>query len=130
MTKTLPRIAIVGAGAWGTCLANLAARNGLPVQIWSRRGSESLATVLAEADILISAVAIAGVRGTIAQLQQLEIPPHLTIVTATKGLDPETTQTPYRLWKQGFPQQRSRSLSGQNLSKEINQGLPAATVIA
>ena len=34
----LARIAVLGAGSWGTALATLLARNGLDVRLWGRRG--------------------------------------------------------------------------------------------
>ena len=50
-------------------------------------------------------------------------------MTATKGLD-FTTRTPSQVWQEAFPQNHLVVLSGPNLSKEIQQGLPAATVVA
>jgi glycerol-3-phosphate dehydrogenase (NAD(P)+) len=52
------------------------------------------------------------------------------LVTATKGLDPETTLTPSAIFQRAFPRHAVAVLSGPNLSKEIEAGLPAATVIA
>ncbi|MGB7417501.1 MAG: NAD(P)H-dependent glycerol-3-phosphate dehydrogenase, partial [Thermosynechococcaceae cyanobacterium] len=52
------------------------------------------------------------------------------IVSATKGLDPETTRTPSQIWQAALPLNPIVVLSGPNLSQEIEQGLPAATVAA
>ena len=124
------KLAILGTGAWGTTLANLAANNGHQVRSWSRRSCESLESVLAGADILVSAVSMKGVRPSISQLQDLPFPGRTIIVTATKGLDPETTSTPSQIWQRAFPERPVVVLAGPNLSKEIEQGLPAATVVA
>ena len=57
--------------------------------------------------------------------------PELSIlVTATKGLDPLTTHTPSQIWQESFPAYPIVVLSGPNLSKEIQKGMPAATVVA
>jgi glycerol-3-phosphate dehydrogenase (NAD(P)+) len=66
----------------------------------------------------------------ITQLPNASLPEDVILVTATKGLDPLTYSTPYQLWHQAFPAQSLVVLSGPNLSKEIRQGLPAATVVA
>lgn len=123
-------LAILGTGAWGTTLANLAAKNGHRVRSWSRRSCESLESVLAGADILVSAVSMKGVRPAISQLQDLPFPGTTIVVTATKGLDPETTSTPSQIWQRAFPDRPVVVLAGPNLSKEIGQGLPSATVVA
>uniref|UniRef100_UPI00286AA455 NAD(P)H-dependent glycerol-3-phosphate dehydrogenase n=1 Tax=Chamaesiphon sp. OTE_8_metabat_110 TaxID=2964696 RepID=UPI00286AA455 len=75
------------------------------------------------------AVSMSGVRAVIDRLQG-SIAPHQIIVTATKGLDAQTNCTPAKLWQTAFPHNPIVVLSGPNLSLEIQQGLPAATVIA
>ncbi|HAX79319.1 MAG TPA: NAD(P)H-dependent glycerol-3-phosphate dehydrogenase [Cyanobacteria bacterium UBA11372] len=123
-------IAILGAGAWGTALANLAAANGHRVRLRSRESSESLAEVIAGADIILSAVSMKGVRPIVELLKPLPLSCHTIIVTATKGLDPSTTCTPSQIWQAAFPSNPVVVLAGPNLSKEIERGLPAATVVA
>jgi len=123
-------LAILGAGAWGTTLASLASRNGHHVRVWSRRSPENLETVLEGAEIVLSAVSINGVKAVVTQVQSLSLSPKTIFVTATKGLDPETTWTPSQIWQAAFPTQPVVVLSGPNLSKEIQQQLPAASVVA
>jgi glycerol-3-phosphate dehydrogenase (NAD(P)+) len=123
-------ISIIGAGMWGTALGDLATRNHHHIRFWTRRSSESLTSVIADADLIISAVAMGGVSSVIEQLQNLSIPPSSIIVTATKGLDAITTLTPSQLWQKAFLNHPVVVLSGPNLSKEIKMGLPAATVVA
>ena len=123
-------ISILGAGVWGSALATLADRNQHEVRLWSRRSTQSLESTVKDADALLSAVSISGVRPTIEKLQAIALPDNLILVTATKGLDPLTTRTPSQLWQQAFPTHPLVVLSGPNLSKEIQQGLPAATVVA
>ena len=131
------KIAVIGMGAWGLTLAALVQENGHEVAMWSRRSSRSLNETVAQSDLLISAVSMKGVRSVIEQLSiaipTIKIP---TIVTATKGLDSqsgsETTLPllPSQVWQAAFPESAIAVLSGPNLSKEIQQGLPAASVIA
>lgn len=123
-------VAILGAGAWGRTLGQLASENGHQVRLWSRRSPTSLHQVLDRADIILSAVSMRGVTAIVQQVQGLGIAADPMIVTATKGLDPESTCTPSQLWQQAFRDRPVVVLAGPNLSKEIQQGLPAATVVA
>jgi glycerol-3-phosphate dehydrogenase (NAD(P)+) len=123
-------VAILGAGAWGASLANLAAANGHQVRVWSRQGSQTLQTVLEDAQIILSAISMIGVRDVASQVKSFPLSPETIFVTATKGLDPQTTCTPSQIWQTVFPNHAVVVLSGPNLSKEIQLELPAATVVA
>jgi glycerol-3-phosphate dehydrogenase (NAD(P)+) len=135
LVKEYKPVVILGAGAWGKTLASLVTQNrhqGYGVRLWSRQSTESVEDIFAErANIVVSAVSIAGVRPLIDRLKVL--PPlaaDTIFVTATKGLDPTTYQTPSQIWQEVFPLKPVVVLSGPNLSKEIQQGLPAAAVAA
>lgn len=130
MIKQQKSLTILGAGVWGYALASLAKRNPNNVCLWSRRSSESLPEAIANADVILSAVSMKGVRDIIERLQTIVIPDKSILVTATKGLDPLTTHTPSQIWQSAFPNHSVVVLSGPNLSKEIQKGLPAATVVA
>lgn len=122
-------IAIIGGGAWGSALANLASKNSQDVRLWSRRSNQSLEDVLEGTDIVLSAVSMSGVTSVVEQVRKA-VPRNKIFVTATKGLDPVTTHTPSQIWQTAFPEIPVVVLSGPNLSQEIQQGLPAATVAA
>jgi glycerol-3-phosphate dehydrogenase (NAD(P)+) len=125
------RITVIGAGAWGRTLAQLAAENGHEITVWSRRSDITLAAAIAPADVVLSAISMKGVGEVAAQIPGLN--PEVIIVSATKGLDPTTSGLPLlpsQLWQAAFPTQPIVVLSGPNLATEIQQGLPAATVAA
>jgi glycerol-3-phosphate dehydrogenase (NAD(P)+) len=124
------KITIIGAGLWGTTLGNLASKNQHQVSLWSRRHNQSLAFSLTGSDVIVSAVSMPGVRPVIQEIQAIGLSKSVIIVTATKGLDALTIRTPSQIWSEAFRENAIAVLSGPNLSKEINQGLPTATVVA
>lgn len=123
-------VAILGTGVWGTALGTIAKNNHHDLRCWSHRGTVSLESVVKDAPIIVSAVSMKGVITTASKLRSLNLSTDKIIVTATKGLDPETTNTPSQVWQKAFPHNPVVVLSGPNLSKEIAQSLPAATVLA
>ncbi|WP_416669206.1 NAD(P)H-dependent glycerol-3-phosphate dehydrogenase [Egbenema bharatensis] len=129
-SKTSATVTILGGGAWGSALAALAADRGHGVKLWSRRGELSLEAAVRDADIILSAISMKGVPETVERLQTIDLPPSAVLVSATKGLDSATRRTPSQIWQAAFPNHPIVVLSGPNLSAEIQQGLPAATVAA
>lgn len=123
-------ITILGTGVWGSALGTLAQSNHHTVTAWSRRGPLTLPESLTQAQVMVVAISMKGIPDIAAHLQQLELPTSTIIVSATKGLDPTTLRTPSQIWQSTFPNNPVLVLSGPNLSKEIEQGLPAATVVA
>jgi glycerol-3-phosphate dehydrogenase (NAD(P)+) len=130
------QIVVLGAGAWGSTLAGLVAENGHRVKVWSRHSGSDLQSVIADADVLLSAISMKGVRSVVDLLKTIGLPSNPILVTATKGLDPESGNQidlpllPSQIWQAAFPHHAVAVLSGPNLSKEIAQGLPAASVVA
>ena len=122
-------VALLGLGLWGQCLAQLFRSAGHEVQGWSRRLGGNPADCLAGADLLVSAVSMAALPGLAPRLSSL-IPPGLPLVSCSKGIAVDTLLTPLGLWEQFCPQARGLVLSGPNLSAELRQGLPAATVLS
>ncbi len=131
MSNQTTNLTIIGAGLWGQALAKLAKYNEQNnVRIWSRSSNESLAEVVKEADVILSAVSMKGVRPTVEKLQALNIPEETIFISATKGLETKSILTASQIWQKSFPSHPVVVLSGPNLSKEIDKGLPAATVVA
>lgn len=124
------RLTILGAGAWGTVLSNLSAANSHEITIWSRRRGIDLVAAAQRTDILVSAISMKGVTDIAQRLKSAGLSKRTIIVTATKGLDAATLRTPSQIWQALFPDNPIVVLSGPNLAKEIEQGLPAATVVA
>ena len=130
MKSDLKNVTIIGAGAWGSALGSLIQSNKHHVQIWSRQSQCSLAEAVRNSDAIISAVSMKGVRTIAEKLQTASLLPHVVLVSATKGLEPITGQTPSQIWRSLFPDHPLVVLSGPNLSQEIVAGKPAATVAA
>ncbi|MBD3884142.1 NAD(P)H-dependent glycerol-3-phosphate dehydrogenase [Phormidium tenue FACHB-886] len=126
----LTAVTILGTGAWGSVLAELALVGGHQVRQWSRRSQQTIEEAIAGTDMVVSAVSMKGVPATVERLKAAPLPAELTIVSATKGLDPETRCTAAQIWQAAFPAHPVVVLSGPNLSEEIRQGLPTATVVA
>lgn len=150
-----PLVAILGAGAWGTALAVLLARNGHPVRLWGN-DSEHLAriarervnaqflpdvrlapTIQTEADLgrlaratanFLIAVPSHAFRVT---LTALNPPRQATIAWATKGLEPGSGKLLSVVLNEVLtPDQICGVISGPTFAGEIARGLPAALVVA
>ncbi|MCY4173907.1 MAG: NAD(P)H-dependent glycerol-3-phosphate dehydrogenase [Cyanobacteria bacterium MAG CAR3_bin_5] len=122
-------IALLGLGLWGQCLAQLFRGSGHRVQGWSRRLGGDPGDCLSGADLLVSAVSMAALPSLAPQLGRV-IPPGLPLVSCSKGIAVDTLLTPLGVWDRFCPQVRGLVLSGPNLSAELRQGLPAATVLS
>lgn len=128
--ESTPSIAVLGVGAWGTALMQLLQQQNQAVVGWGRSQGTALAAIAAQAKIIFSALPIKAVRSVAEQLASVSLPPETILVSATKGLEPTSVQTAAQIWQSILPQIKVVVLSGPNLSQEILQGLPAATVVA
>lgn len=150
-------IGVVGAGSWGTTLADLLARRGHGVRIWAREPEvvEAIARhhlnpvflpdcplaptlesrgditdVVAGADLVVSAAPSHAVR-TIARLIAAGLngatPP---IVSVSKGLDPDSLETMTEIIGAAAPGCPVVALSGPSFAREVYEGQPTAVVAA
>lgn len=151
------RVAVMGAGSWGTTLAKVFADAGNSVRLWVRR-PELAATIrethrnadylpeialpatiapttepenaLADADIVVLAVPSQTLRENLDAWSQ-HLPDDATVVSISKGVDSSSLQRMSQVIAgSGVDAERIAVLSGPNLAKEIALEQPAATVIA
>ena len=133
------KVTVIGTGAWGETLADLLQENLHEVVRWSRRSPQSLGSAIVQSEVVVSAVSMKGVESISQQVQILGIDSAVAIVSATKGLATANglktlgitlPDRPSDLWLRALPYNPVVILSGPNLSKEIQNGLPAAAVAA
>jgi glycerol-3-phosphate dehydrogenase (NAD(P)+) len=147
----LQTIGIVGAGAWGTALAQAAARAGREVVLWARapevvrtiaerrvnprrlsdialepaiRATGDLAEAMA-ADLVLLTVPAQVLRALAHELPAGGTP----LVIAAKGLETATGQRLSEVVAGARPGSRLAVLSGPNFAREVAEGLPAATTL-
>jgi glycerol-3-phosphate dehydrogenase (NAD(P)+) len=123
------RIVVLGRGAWGSTLAHLWRCGGHELRVWSRRDGGDPQTLLAGAELVVSAVSMAGVEA-LAQRLAPAWPPELPLLSCSKGIDGQSLCTAAQLWAIQLPAVGVAVLSGPNLAAELERGLPAASVIA
>ncbi|MEB3276112.1 MAG: NAD(P)H-dependent glycerol-3-phosphate dehydrogenase [Cyanobacteriota bacterium] len=124
------RILILGRGAWGRTLSGLWQAHGHQLTSWSRADGPMGVQALANVDLVVSAVAMAGVDGLASQLAP-HWPRELPLLSCSKGIDPQALTTASQLWARGLGgRARLAVLSGPNLASELEQGLPAASTLA
>ncbi len=150
-------VAVIGAGSWGTALAQVAAANGHDVRLWARRpevaeavnsahrnpdylkdadlspriwATPSVEEALVGADAVISVTPSKYVRATAEQLAPVA-PASMPIVVCSKGVEVGTGLVPTQVFEEllGNPQ-RIAALSGPNHAEEIVHGVAAGTVVA
>jgi len=150
------RIAVIGAGAWGTALARHAAARH-EVVLWARDaaladaiaarrenprylpgvalGASVSATAALDdavrgADLLVLAVSVSGLRpvaGALAGLGAGEAP----VLWLCKGLEAGTALPPHRVIGEAWPAARAAgALSGPSFAEEVAAGLPVALTVA
>jgi len=151
----IERVAVVGAGSWGTTVASISARNA-PTVLWARR--KSLADVINEQhcnleylstlhlDHSIEATASLDEAASGASLIVMAVPshgfrpvlrglaPHLApgtpVLSLAKGLEQGSNMRMTQVIGDELPGHPAGVLSGPNLAREIAVGQPAATVVA
>jgi len=155
MSKTEP-IAVLCAGAWGTALALVLARNGRQVVLWGRnppmmaemalvrenqrqlpgyqfpdllRPTADLDDAAAAADLLV-AVPSQGFRPLLERLSTYPLSGR-RIAWATKGLDAESGGLLHHTAEQIVPQNTPLAvISGPSFASEVAAGLPTAVTVA
>ncbi|MDB6025447.1 MAG: Glycerol-3-phosphate dehydrogenase [Verrucomicrobiales bacterium] len=147
------KVVVVGAGAWGTALANLLCQNKNDVTLWghtpahiaelqrtkrnerylpgidlcgSLKFQTDLATAVLGAECAIIAVPSKGLRAVTAQLGDFTG----IAVSVTKGIEFDTGLTMSGVLSQTMPRATACALSGPTLAAEVAKNIPAAIVAA
>ena len=149
-------IAVVGAGAWGTALADLLARAGHIVRIWAYEAdvaktineshantrflpghtlhasliaSNALGDVLRGAEVVVFAAPSHALRN-VARESAAHASPHATLVVATKGIEHNTFALMTDVVHEEVPGRPTVALSGPSFAAEVIQRQPTAIVAA
>ena len=152
------KISVIGAGAWGTTIANLLTKNGHEVLLWVREkglladfeaknvNTMFLPTValskdlkytgdLAEAasfsDTIVMAIPVRFYRAVAMELSE-HVSGKKRFINISKGIEDETLDTPTKIMKEIFGKRRHKyaCLSGPNIAIEIAKEKSAKAVIA
>ena len=152
------RIAVLGAGSWGTTFAQvlLDADPEARVALWARRAevarditeqhanstylpgvrlpdglsaTTDAAAVLEGAEVVVLAVPVQRLRATL-EAHSAALPPDATFVSLLKGLEAGTHLRVSQLVEQALGPVPMAVVSGPNLAREIAERRPTATVVA
>ena len=148
------KVAVIGAGAWGTALAALAARAGRDVVLCARSAAavaEIAATRInpklpgirldaniqvtddigaaAQADIILIATPAQSLRAAVTALA-----PHLAkatpVIACAKGIERGTHKFMTEVIAEAAPEARPAILSGPSFAEDVARGLPTAVTLA
>ena len=148
------RIAVVGAGAWGTALTSVAARAGREVVLCVRNAASAAEIAVqrinprlpgakldanveitgdvglaARADIVLVATPAQSLRAAVAALA-----PHLAkatpVIACAKGIERGTHKFMTEVIAEAAPHARPAILSGPSFAEDVARGLPTAVTLA
>ena len=149
------RVAVLGAGSWGTTVAALASHN-VPVTLWARRAelareindqrsnerylpgvplpadlhaTTSVEEAVSGADVVVMGVPSHGFRATLQEVDK-SIRAWVPIVSLAKGLEEGSHLRMTQVIEEVLPQHKTAVLTGPNLAREIMGGYAAASVLA
>ena len=150
------RIAVLGGGAWGTALANLAARGGADVALWARepthaeemaatgvnarrlpgiplhRGitpTSDLAAALAGTTVALLVVPAQSIR-VLAERTAPHLAAGVPVVICAKGIERGTGLFMSEVLREALPANPPAILSGPSFAEDVARGLPTAVTLA
>ncbi|MGO4259776.1 NAD(P)H-dependent glycerol-3-phosphate dehydrogenase [Lysobacter sp. TAB13] len=155
-TPSKPRIAVLGAGSWGTALAALIARHGHPTVLWGRdadgaaaidtrhenprylpgialpeslRATTDLAVAMKDADLVLVVVPSHAFAQTLRMLAPYR-PAHAGVAWATKGFEPGSGRFLHEVAEEVLGADVPLAVvTGPSFAKEVAQGLPTALTV-
>jgi glycerol-3-phosphate dehydrogenase (NAD(P)+) len=153
--SALRKAGVIGAGAWGTALAEVCARAGLQVVLWAREPEvrESIAATgenmlflpgvklsqaitvagdfaaLAPCDFVLAVPPAQFLRPTLAAFAP-HAPEGLPVVLCAKGIEQGSLKLMTEVLIECLPQARPAVLSGPSFAAEVARGLPTAVTLA
>jgi predicted dinucleotide-binding enzyme len=148
------RIAVIGAGAWGTALANVIARAGRAVTLWARDPAVA-AAILArresprlpgvriddrvalaalsggrpDGDAILVVVPAQALRAAVSDLAGA-VAPRTPVVACAKGIERGTGRFMTEIIAQCLPAAVPAILSGPSFASDVARGLPTAVTLA
>ncbi|GGE27795.1 glycerol-3-phosphate dehydrogenase [NAD(P)+] [Agaricicola taiwanensis] len=148
-------VGVIGAGAWGTALANVAARTGRSVALWARRAEQvaeltnlrenrryladiRLADTVAptadlaraaDNDLVLLVVPAQSLRSVAAELR-VHVRGGATLISCAKGIERDTLMLPTQVLAEEIPEGRPAVLSGPSFASDVASGLPTAVTVA
>ena len=149
-------VAVLGAGSWGTTLANVLAQKGHEVRLWayeqevveginsrhqnpvflegcplaeSIRASNDAAQVVTGAPVVLSVIPSHAVRSVVAALGG-HVGADTLVVSATKGIETDTLELMHEVLADCLPGRPLAVLSGPSFAREVYDGQPTAVVAA
>ena len=150
----LARIAVIGAGAWGTALANSVARAGRDVTLWARdaaavaaiaatregprlpgiRLDQRVAATGAIADVKHAEAVLLAVPAQELRVAATAVAPHLArgvpVVACAKGIERGTRRFMTEIIGETLPKATAAILSGPSFAIDVARGLPTAVTLA
>jgi glycerol-3-phosphate dehydrogenase (NAD(P)+) len=147
-------VAVIGAGAWGTALAGVAARAGRDVVLYARSAEHAAEIAATRANPKLSGVKLdAGVRVTgdlvvaaAADMMLIATPaqhlreavaalaPHLAratpVIACAKGIERGTQKFMTEVIAEAAPDATPAILSGPSFAEDVARGLPTAVTLA
>ncbi len=150
-----PRMTVVGAGSWGTALAALSVRNGVPTRLWGRdpEALQAIAThrcnrrylpdielpagLEYESDLAVAVrgaavVLIVVPSHAFAAMLTALVPlldPDTAMAWATKGFEPGTGRFLHELVAEQLPGRAAAVVTGPSFAREVAGGLPSAVTV-
>lgn len=148
--------AIVGAGNFGTAVANIVAGNGVPTQLWMRDEDQladirthgenrrylpghplaglvtptaDLERAVGSSDVVFVTVPSASFREVAGDLRGL-LPVGTCVISATKGIEADGFRLMSQILEELLPEARIGVISGPNLAEEMADGRFSGTVVA